>query len=76
MPTIVKQDFIGIEPDDDSPRGPAFKVCFPEGTELFGSPDETCELICDLVAEQFWDWFQDPAHRSRFKPRVKILEVW
>jgi hypothetical protein len=77
MPTIDhERDFIEIKPEDEPARGPAFKVLFPEGAELLGSPDEACDLICDLVAEQFWDWFQEPAHRSRFKPRVKVLEVW
>jgi hypothetical protein len=32
--------------------------------------------MCDLVAEQFWEWFNDPSRGRRFKPRVKVYEVW
>ncbi len=52
-----------------------FKVSCPEGTEELESPDEACDLICDLVAEQFWDWWNDPTRQRRFKPRVKVYEV-
>jgi hypothetical protein len=32
--------------------------------------------MCDLVAEQFWEWFDDPSRSRRFKPRIKVYEVW
>jgi hypothetical protein len=53
-----------------------FKVTSAEGTEEVNSPDEACDLMCDLVAEQFWEWFNDPGRSRRFKPRVKVYEVW
>ena len=34
-----------------------FKVTSPEGTDEVCSPDEVCDLILDLVEDQFWDWW-------------------
>lgn len=51
------------------------KVTSPDGIEEVYSPDEACDVICDLVADQFWDWWSDPARRRRFKPRLKVYEV-
>ena len=52
-----------------------FKLSGPEGTEESDSPDEVCDLISDLVTEQFWDWWNDPSRSRRFKPRLKVYEV-
>jgi hypothetical protein len=66
-----------FDPDDDDWDGleELFKVTSPEGTEEVYSPDEACDLILDLVEQQFWEWYDDPACPRRFKPRVKVYEV-
>ncbi|MBX3452485.1 MAG: hypothetical protein KF777_23240 [Planctomycetaceae bacterium] len=53
-----------------------FKVTSPEGTDEVCSPDEVCDLILDLVEDQFWDWWSDPSRSRRFKPRAKVYEVY
>jgi len=80
MPSIVHQHEIDdpdrVDPDDeDFDLEELFKVTSPEGTEEVYSPDEACDLILDLVEQQFWEWFDDPACPRRFKPRVKVYEV-
>lgn len=54
---------------------PTYKITSPNGTDQVDSPDAACDLMCDLVAEQFWDWWDSPAPTRRFKPRVKVYEV-
>jgi hypothetical protein len=102
MPTIVRPHEIEapdrFNPDDeDFDLDELFKVTSPEGTEEVYSPDEACDLILDLVEQQFWNWYDqgralDSVSRTalrsstkscvatnrprRFKPRVKIYEVW
>lgn len=81
MPSIVHQhdleDLERFDPDDgDDPHDQQFKVTSPEGTEEVYSPDEAFDLICDLLTEQFWEWFEDPNRSRRFKPRIKVYEVW
>lgn len=79
MPNIVhahELDDPDFDPDDDEFNlEETFKVTSPEGTEDIYSPDEACDLILDLVEQQFWEWYDDPACPRRFKPRVKIYEV-
>ena len=80
MPSVVHERDIDeperCDPDDEwFDDDPTFKVSSTEGTAEVYSPDEACELICDLVAEQFWEWFDNPDRGHRFKPRVKIYEV-
>ena len=80
MPSIVHahelDDPDRFDPDDDDfGLEELFKVTSPEGTEEVYSPDEACDLILDLVEQQFWEWYDDPACLRRFKPRVKIYEV-
>ena len=81
MPTVIPEYEL-VEPDEldlgdfDTDLDPVFKVTCAEGTEEVNSPDEACDLLCDLVAEQFWEWFNDPSRSRRFKPRVKVYEVW
>ena len=53
-----------------------FKITTPDGTEEIDTPDEACDLIASLVCEQFWDWFLNPASKRRFKPRIKLYEVY
>ena len=65
----VDPDELGFEHDF------LFKITTPEETGEACSPDEACDVICDLVADQFWDWWYDPARRRRFKPRLKLYEV-
>ena len=52
------------------------KVTSPEGTEEVDSPDEAFDLISDLLTEQYWVWFDDPNRSRRFKPRIKLYEVY
>ena len=61
--------------DDDFDLEETFKVTSPEGTEEVYSPDEALDLILDLVEQQFWEWYDDPACPRRLKPRVKVYEV-
>ena len=61
-----------VECDGDEP----FKITSPEGTEEVYSPDEACDVILDLVEQQFWEWLENHELSRRFKPRVKIYEVW
>ena len=80
MPSIVHAHVLDdpdrFDPDDDDfGLEKLFKVTSPEGTEEVNSPDEACDLILDLVEQQFWEWYDDPACPRRFKPRVKIYEV-
>jgi len=80
MPSIVHahelDDPDRFDPDDeDFGLEELFKVTSPEGTEEVNSPDEACDLILDLVEQQFWEWYDDPACPRRFKPRVKVYEV-
>jgi hypothetical protein len=51
------------------------QVSGDEGTEHDLSADEACELMCDIVREQFWEWFLSTSHGRRFKPRVRVYEV-
>ena len=51
------------------------KVISDSGKEESDSPDEVCDLICEHVCEQFWDWWNDPTRQYRFKPYVKVYEV-
>ena len=53
-----------------------FKITSPEGTDEACSPDEVCDLILDEIEDQFWDWWSDPCRSRRFKPRVKVYEVY
>ena len=81
MPTIVHEHQIADPPDlaaDDPPFifERLFKVTTPDGTEEIDTPDEACDLIASLVCEQFWDWFLNPASKRRFKPRIKLYEVY
>ena len=80
MPSIIHER----ELDDDDPCDSAdedfaleelFKITSPDGTEEVDSPDAACDLILDLVEQQFWEWYDDPACPRRFKPRVKVYEV-
>ena len=52
-----------------------FKITTPEGTDEACSPDEVCDLILDVIEDQFWDWLADPHRSRRFKPRIKVYEV-
>jgi hypothetical protein len=66
-----------FDPDNQDLRDAhVLKLTSPEGTEEIDSPDAACDLICDLVAEQFWDWWDNPGQSRRFKPRIKVYEVW
>ncbi len=81
MPTIVHERDIADPPDlapDDPPVlcERLFKVTSPEGTEEVDSPDEAFDLISDLLTEQYWVWFDDPNRSRRFKPRIKLYEVY
>lgn len=81
MPSVVHQHELEapdrFDPDDfEFDDDQLLKVMSSEGTEEVDSPDEACDLICDLVEEQFWDWFTNPARGRRFKPRIKVYEVW
>lgn len=51
------------------------QVSGDEGTEHDLSADEACELMCDIVREQFWEWVATNPHSRRFKPRVRVYEV-
>jgi len=64
-----------FDPDDEFDLKETFKITSSEGTEEVYSPDEACDLILDLVEQQFWDWWSDPCRSRRFKPRVKVYEV-
>ena len=81
MPTVIPEHEL-VDPDELDPGDfdfdldQVFKVTSPDDTEEVNSPDEACDLMCDVVAEQFWDWFHDPSRSRRFKPRVKVYEVW
>lgn len=79
MPSIVhahELDDPDFDPDDDDfGFEELFKVTSPEGTEEVYSPDEACDLILNLVEQQFWEWYDDPACPRRFKPRLKVYEV-
>lgn len=80
MPSIVHahelDDPDRFDPEEeDFEGGHILKVTSPEGTEEVYSPDEACDLILDLVEQQFWEWYDDPACPRRFKPRVKLYEV-
>ena len=81
MPSIVSlEEFEEVEEIDRDELGFdhdfLFKITSQEGTDEVCSPDEVCDLILDLVEEQFWEWFHDPSRSRRFKPRVKVYEVW
>ena len=81
MPTIVHERDIADPPDlapDDPPVifERLFKITTPDGTAETYTPDEACDLIASLVCEQFWDWFLNPASKRRFKPRIKLYEVY
>jgi hypothetical protein len=52
-----------------------FKVSSEAGTESGLTAAEACELLCDIVRQQFWDWHDDASHPRRFKPRVRAYEV-
>jgi hypothetical protein len=81
MPTIVHERDV-TDPPDPAPDDPPvifermFKITTPDGTEETYTPDEACDLIASLVCEQFWDWFLNPASKRRFKPRIKLYEVY
>ena len=81
MPTIVHERDIA-EPPDFAPDDPPilferlFKITTPDGTAETYTPDEACDLILVLVEQQFWDWYSDPACPRRFKPRIKLYEVY
>ncbi len=53
-----------------------FKITTPEGTDEACSPDEVCDLILDAIEDQFWDWWTAPCRSRRFKPRIKVYEVY
>lgn len=53
-----------------------FKITSPEGTDEACSPDEVCDLILDAIEDQFWDWLADRHRSRRFKPRIKVYEVY
>jgi hypothetical protein len=79
MPSIVHQHDLEEFEDSDDRDGPLnqqFKVTSPEGTEEVYSPDEAFDLISDLLTEQFWEWVENPNRSRRFKPRIKVYEVW
>lgn len=65
-----------FNPDDEFDFEETFKVTGSEGTEEVYSPDEACDLILEFVEQQFWDWWSDPCRSRRFKPRVKVYEVY
>lgn len=80
MPSIVpREGFTDVEEFDPEEFGFdsdfLFKITSPEGTDEVDSPDEVCDVICDLVADQFWDWWLEAARSRRFKPRIKVYEV-
>lgn len=81
MPTIVHERDI-VDPPDIAPDDPPliferlFKISTPDGTEETYTPDEACDLIAAHVVDQFWEWFLDPTSSRRFKPRVKLYEVY
>lgn len=73
MPSIVhahELDDPDLDSDDDEfDLEETFKVTSPEGTEEVYSPDEACDLILDLVEQQFWEWYDqgtalDPDSRT------------
>jgi hypothetical protein len=76
---ILKQELVPpnalVPRDVDFELEHEFKIASPQGVEVVNSPDEVCELICDAVAEQFWDWFHNRSRIRRFKPHVKVYEV-
>ena len=81
MPSIVPlEEFGAVEEFDPDELGFAqdflFKITAPEGTDEACSPDEVCDLILDAIEDQFWDWWSDPCRRRRFKPRIKVYEVY
>lgn len=63
----------GLDVEFDAER--TFRISSPNDTDQVDSPDAACDLMCDLVAEQFWDWWDSPVPTRRFKPRVKVYEV-
>jgi hypothetical protein len=82
MPSIVHahelDDPDRFDPDDDDfGLEELFKVTSPEGTDEVDSPDAACDLILDIVEQQFWEWYygSGPTWSRRFKPRVKVYEV-
>jgi hypothetical protein len=80
MPSIVHEHELD-EPDRSIPMTTTLasknssRSRRPTGTEEVYSPDEACDLILDIVEQQFWEWYDDPAWSRRFKPRVKVYEV-
>ena len=78
MPSIVHEHEIEApdRTDEDAfDREEAFRVESPEETDEVDSADAACELILDVVEQQFWEWYNDPVSPRRFKPRVKVYEV-
>lgn len=75
MPSIVHEHELEDPDQFGFDGGEVFKITSPEGAEDVYCPDEACDLILDLVEQQFWDWYADPASSRRFKPRVKLYEV-
>ena len=81
MSSIVPlEEFEAVEEFDPDELGFAqdflFKITTPEGTDEACSPDEVCELILDAIEDQFWDWWSAPCRSRRFKPRIKVYEVY
>ena len=80
MPSIIHEHELDepdqFDPDEfDDEFDHLFKVTSPDTNDEVTSADEACDLILDLVEEQFWDWFANPERGRRFKPRVKVYEV-
>ncbi|WP_437231247.1 hypothetical protein SH661x_004387 [Planctomicrobium sp. SH661] len=81
MPSIVPlEEFEEVDEFDPDELGFEhdflFKMTTSEGTDEACSPDEVCDLILDAIEDQFWDWWADPTRRRRFKPRIKVYEVY
>lgn len=83
MPSYVHEHEIE-EPEPIDPDGKpwdreeAFKISSPDdSTDEVDSPDAACDLILDIVEQQFWEWYygSGPTWSRRFKPRVKVYEV-
>ena len=76
VPLEESEDVEAFDPDEFAfDHDFLFKITSPEGTDEACSPDEACELILDQIEGQFWDWWNAPCRRSRFKPRIKVYEV-
>ena len=52
-----------------------FQLTSDAGTERHLSADEVCDLLCDQVSEQFWDWCNNQPGSRQFKPNVRVVKA-